>query len=129
GVKQPCDATAEAALGGRLVARERGGERADDPGRPIGQIDLACYVLVSEPQRRPASVWPLIVREVQRATLCSVRNPALQIGSDRGIPDTPGLERVRRQIRRAPIERQRAPSSTERWDAAVAVLQVEQPPD
>src|SRR5438552_2882397 len=86
-------------------------------------------MLVAEPQRNERAVGALRACEVaDRAVECPV-DAGLKEGIEIGTPCQPRADGMRGEIGAAAIERQRTPSPAESRDAAVAVLQVEQPPN
>src|SRR5437773_10985311 len=84
-------------------------------------------MLVPEPKRNERAVGALRASEVTDREVERPVDAGLKKGPEIGTPRQPCAHGMRGEIGAAAIEGQRAPSPAEGRDAAVAVLQVEQP--
>src|SRR5213596_658729 len=84
-------------------------------------------MLVPEPQRNECAVSALRTGKVAHRAVERPVDAGLKKGPEIGTPRQPCAHGMRGEIGAAAIEGQRAPSPAEGRDAAVAVLQVEQP--
>ena len=115
------------ARGSRCDQRRMQAEK--DASRSVRGIVLVGRVLVAEPERDPCAVRSLRGGQEPHGSPGSRSHVALQRRIEVRLPDAPRLQRVRRDLRSAPIEWKRPPAAAERRDAAVAVLNPQQPAD
>src|ERR1700692_1548261 len=86
-------------------------------------------MLISKPQRNPASVGLLRVLKIPKRVADRDRNTrSVSVGKLRQ-PGSPGAYGVGGQIRTAAIEWEMTPASQKRRDSAVAILPIEKPAD
>src|SRR5262249_31047999 len=102
-------------------------QREDHLGRTVERVFVIGRVLVSEPKRQPGTVGALLPMEELDAAVDGAQGAPFQGFVELREPRSPRAQGVRGEVGRAAVERQRAPASAESGNAAVAILQVEQP--
>src|SRR6185436_20030308 len=101
----------------------------EDTGGSIRRIPIVGCELVSEPERNPETVGSLrAAQELKRALDCCC-GAAQQSGRQVARPGLPGACGMRCDISAAVVERESSPAFAKRRDAAIAVLDFQQPLD
>ena len=97
-------------------------------GGAIDRIFVIGHVLIAKPEREPAiPPAPGFSPESAGRARCAAPPAGASDSAELALPRAPGAQRVRGEIGAAAIERQRAPAAAKGGDAAVAILQTEQP--
>src|SRR5205085_2409355 len=98
-----------------------------DAAGSVGRVYVIRRCLVAKPKWSPGAVLKLRLQQIGYSLLHRIPDALPQRRLAGTYPANPGSKGVGGEVWAAPVKIEVAPPMTERWDPAVAILQIEQP--